>query len=555
MKRIAKVLFISLAAISSAACIKEVNPATNVATGDQVAKAPGSYDLMVKSVTSTLCGQFLYGGSDYDAFDFGLPSLYLMRDIMGQDVVYKNMNNWYQAWYTCSHLGPSTAYSQIPWTLYYGWIKSCNNVISLAGETPSAAQKAGAGIAYAMRAYYYMDLARLYASKPYTVDIKSETVPIVTEKTTVSALAHNPRATNEKMWAFIIEDLDKAEQYLDGYVRADVYTPDKSVVYGLKARAYLEMGKWSEAKKYAGLAKDGYVLMDEAAYTDWETGFNTPNKSWMLGMTFKKDDPNILANDADSSWGSMMCIEMSPETSGCGYAANYGLQFLIDRHLYETIPATDWRRKCYVDFAVDDLAEDDAIELLSNYSTHPDWLYNITIGNYDNLHGGMELKFRTAGGEAGRQNQYVGFVVAVPMMRVEEMYLIEAEAAGRENEGEGIRLLTEFAKTRDAGYVYGMHNEAYGNPSTPAFINEVWWQRRLEFWGEGFATFDIKRLQKGIIRSYENTNHTDLYRWNSETVPQWMNYCIVQTETNYNYDCSNNPDPIAPKGNSPEYKF
>ena len=112
MKRIAKVLFISLAAISSAACIKEVNPATNVATGDQVAKAPGSYDLMVKSVTSTLCGQFLYGGSDYDAFDFGLPSLYLMRDIMGQDVVYKNMNNWYQAWYTCSHLGPSTAYSR-----------------------------------------------------------------------------------------------------------------------------------------------------------------------------------------------------------------------------------------------------------------------------------------------------------------------------------------------------------------------------------------------------------------------------------------------------------
>ena len=31
--------------------------------------------------------------------------------------------------------------------------------------------------------------------------------------------------------------------------------------------------------------------------------------------------------------------------------------------------------------------------------------------------------------------------------------------------------------------------------------NELWWQRRVELWGEGFATFDIKRLQKGIIRS------------------------------------------------------
>jgi hypothetical protein len=30
----------------------------------------------------------------------------------------------------------------------------------------------------------------------------------------------------------------------------------------------------------------------------------------------------------------MMCIEINPETSGCGYAANYGDPFLIDKHLY-----------------------------------------------------------------------------------------------------------------------------------------------------------------------------------------------------------------------------
>ena len=52
--------------------------------------------------------------------------------------------------------------------------------------------------------------------------------------------------------------------------------------------------------------------------------------------------------------------------------------------------------------------------------------------------GGLPLKFRTIGGEEGRNNQYIGFVVAVPMMRVEEMYLIEAEAAGMQNESNGI---------------------------------------------------------------------------------------------------------------------
>ncbi len=94
--------------------------------------------------------------------------------------------------------------------------------------------------------------------------------------------------------------------------------------------------------------------MDEATYTSWETGFNTPNSSWMLGLTYKSDDPNILLNDADSSWGSMMCMEINPTVSGCGYAANYHQPFTMDRHLFETIPATDWRKKCFLDFAIDE---------------------------------------------------------------------------------------------------------------------------------------------------------------------------------------------------------
>jgi hypothetical protein len=29
---------------------------------------------------------------------------------------------------------------------------------------------------------------------------------------------------------------------------------------------------------------------------------------------------------------------------------------------------------------------------------------------------------------------------------------------------------------------------------------EIWWQRRVEFWGEGLAWFDVMRLHKGIDR-------------------------------------------------------
>ena len=133
------------------------------------------------------------------------------------------------------------------------------------------------------------------------------------------------------------------------------------------------------------------------------------------------------------------------------------------------------------------------------------------------------------------------------MMRVEEMVLIEAEAVGRESEAEGKALLEAFAKTRDANYVFGQHNEAYGNKSTSAFINEIWWQRRIEFWGEGLATYDIKRLQKGIIRNYEGSNHAPNFHYYSETTPAWMNFVIVQTETNYNLSCTNNPEPQKPE--------
>lgn len=538
-----------------AGCIKEIQPQTNVATKEQVANAPGSFDLMVSAVTSTLVGQFTYSGSDHDANDFGLPTFFLMWDVMGQDIVYMSNNGWWGGWSQVKALGPGTSHAQMPWTYFYGWIKSCNDVISVAGNDPDQSKKVGAGIARAMRAYFYIDLAQMFAAKPYTVDKNAETVPIVDGQTTdLEKLSYNPRATNENIWKFIMDDLNLAEEYLDGYARQDVYTPDKSVVYGLKARAYLVMGQWENALKYARLAKAGYTLMDEAAYTSWDDGFNKPNGAWMLGTTYKSDDPNILENDADSSWGSMMCIEMNPETSGCGYAANYGDPFFIDKHLYESIPATDFRKKCFIDFAINDMDEDAAAEALKAYTKHPEWM-NVTasaISNYDYGYCGLPFKFRPTGGDAGRDNQYIGWVIAVPMMRVEEMYLIEAEAAGRLNESEGIQLLTDFAKTRDASYVYGTHNEAYGNTSTSAFINEIWWQRRVELWGEGFATMDIKRLQKGIIRSYPGTNHRDGYRYNSTTTPGWMNLCIVQTETNYNYLCTNNPEPVTPSGNSPE---
>ena len=37
--------------------------------------------------------------------------------------------------------------------------------------------------------------------------------------------------------------------------------------------------------------------------------------------------------------------------------------------------------------------------------------------------------------------------------------------------------------------------------------DEVYQQRRLELWGEGFSLFDHLRLKKGVERNYEGSNH------------------------------------------------
>lgn len=521
-------------------CIKETVPQQNLATSDQVANSPGVFNTFVNTCTSSLVGQFTYGGSSYYPWDYGYPSFFLQRDVMGQDIVIDEQD-WYTTWYAVgTGLGPRYAVCQLPWTYYYKWINNCNTVLSMAGDNPSEEMKSGAGIALAMRAMFYMDLARMF-QYTYKGNEDKVTVPIVTEKTL--DFTNNPRATNTDIWAFILSDLDLAEKYLADYQRSDVYTPNLNVVYGLKARAYLTMEIFDKAEYYAKEAQKGFSPLSKEEYLDRMTAFNTPNHAWIYGVTFKSDDPNILANDSDSNWGSQMFLEVKDVL----YASNYGQPKRIDAHLYETIPATDFRKQCYVDFAIDEMATlDEALEALSAYSDYPDRLISAAVATTSGAVGGLALKFRAGGGAEGRNgNAFAATCVSVPLMRVEEMMLIEAEAAGMQDESRGKQLLQAFAELRNPEYEYD---------STVSFRDNVWWQRRVELWGEGFATFDIKRLNKGIIRSYAGTNHYEGARFNTDSAPYWTNLCIVETETEYNKGIlENNPTPLTPEGDSPEH--
>ena len=120
-------------------------------------------------------------------------------------------------------------------------------------------------------------------------------------------------------------------------------------------------------------------------------------------------------------------------------------------------------------------------------------------------------------------------------MRVEEMYLIEAEATAHYDAGTGEALLKAFMAYRDPSYTY----------SGTDLVEEIIFQKRVEFWGEGLVIYDMKRLNMGINNGYEGTNTAIGARLVSEgRCPGW-NFCIPIAEIQQNpaLATQNNPDP------------
>ena len=125
---------------------------------------------------------------------------------------------------------------------------------------------------------------------------------------------------------------------------------------------------------------------------------------------------------------------------------------------------------------------------------------DVYVANY--LPDYAAIKFRPNDGVV--DDYKVGSASAYPIMRIEEMFFIEAEAAEHIAPGEGIALLTDFMTTyRDANYMVATDVDA---------IDEIVFQKRVELWGEGLSFFDYKRLNMPVKRGYEGSNWQETAR-------------------------------------------
>lgn len=451
-------------------------------------------------------------------YDFGYASTMMMMDNAGEDEVSPNTGyNWYRDNLRFNDRTDKSDITYFLWNQQYKNISQANAIISATESSykDNSAAAAARGKALAMRAFFYLNLAQMYQFT-YKGHEDALCVPIVKETTTAEQASDNPRATVKDVYDFIMDDLNNAVTLLDGASRSGKADIDQQVAYGLRARTELVMQNWKAAADDAAKAAEGYTPLsrEDAA----QPGFNDISASnWIWGM-----DVNETSDIVQT--GILNFPSMMSSFTGNGYSPSYAYR-AINSKLWNEIPSTDVRKGWWLD------------SKLNSPIVNPDYLINTgkqvyvfssTSKDDDHLFALWKVPYLNVKFGA-YQNKYGNETNAcdVPLMRVEEMILIQAEATAMSGDvAGGKKILEDFVRTyRDPDYTC--------NATTAEGVQEaVWFQRRVELWGEGFSYFDIMRLKKPIDRRGANYEASVTYNIPAES--KIMLWIIPEDEVNNN---------------------
>lgn len=542
MKKIYYPLVAAAVALSTVAtgCIEETVP-TTVVTQEQVmasTKAAASFANGMPAFFNQAWSVF--GSSNNRHYDWGYGSIMHIRDVMTGDMpiaASPSGYDWYSSWENNTNQGQDYIFSQFIWNYYNQQILTANLTIGAVDpENAIDINKYYYAAGKAYRALLYLEMAAMYEYLPTDGtdainadgnDVSGLTVPIVTESMSETQARENPRVPHAEMMEFIINDLKDAETYITAAARPNKTMPGIAEVYGIFARAYMWDQDYVNAEKYARMAINAHkgAPTTQAQWLDKTTGFNTiTTPSWMWGM-------QLVPEDSQVKTGIVNWISWSSNEYKSGYAAAEPF-VMIDKNLYDQINNADFRKLTFV------APKGSALAGKENFINRAQLESEMVSGDAPViLPDYATLKIKP--GEGNMLNYDPACVVAYPLMRVEEMYLIEAEAAAHQSAGRGKQLIESFMQT----YRYADYKcEA---SSTDGVVDEIFLQKRIELFEEGQIFFDYKRLNKPVTRYYTGTNWNDDCQFNTTTRPAWMNIVIVQTEANNNAGVRgyNNPDP------------
>lgn len=498
--------------------IDSTNPEMGAITGDQSKEVN---DMVPERVEATFNGMFSMMAKPYGLYqvsfgnqradDFGFITMALSQDCEGADVVMgDNGFNWFSAALELSTRNADYANPYIRYIMPYKQLGIANEIIASFPEdtqSPDAVNKMAQ--ARAIRAFDYMSLAPYFQVR-YVDGKELPCVPLLDGK---HEYGNNPRATVEEVYKAVMEDLDYAVANLTAD-RSDKSKVNVNVAYGLRARAHLAMGMYAEAAADAEKAMEGYTpaTMSEVSVP---TFCNINEHNWIWGI----DITDAMANDGgyatSSSWISAF--------SGDGYAPATGNVPTINVLLYDMISATDVRKGWWLDVN----RHSDNWANLTWAGAQGDAIADLVMDDDSKIEFGpyTSIKFGQQSGVGSTLNNNDW-----PLMRVEEMILIQVEGLAKSGkESLARQVLENFVKTyRDPGYTVD------GRGLT--LDNEIWFQRRVELWCEGFFTSDARRLNKNIVRFHAGapSNMPDAFKFNVKADDPWLNMRFCTSETNSN---------------------
>ena len=352
-KIITSLLLASAAIVSLSSCIQETFPLESSATSEQLGESPSAMKGSVDGlVAQTYQPYFFYGSSNQLEYDISYAGLLITYARMTNDLVNNSSTIGYDWW--CGYVG---AYGYVmnadnnrqlvPFKTFYKIIKSANDIIGplASSEEMNEEQKEFLGIAYTYRALMYHDMYNLYmpADNKYLdySAVEGLTVPIVVSSAEEEPQYKSSRAPKDVLSAFVLSDLDKAEELLANYTPSTARYPSLAVVYGLKARMYMAMMDYENAAKYARMAidKSGKTPLTESEWSDPTKAFcdASGNNSWMWYYSISGNNMGNLCNPTGFLAGE----------SDWGY--NSLTRLALHKWLYDRLNRSDFRKKSFID--------------------------------------------------------------------------------------------------------------------------------------------------------------------------------------------------------------
>ena len=324
------------------------------------------------------------------------------------------------------------------------------------------------------------------------------------------AQPYRSRESLDKCYQFILADLNKAIQDFGAdYFTVDVKNDlDAGVVYFLRARVYLCMGKWAEAiadcqkiiSKYPDrfMSQTQYVAQKQSVLVD-------ANIDKYVDHYFAVRSGFLnLAENPETIWGFTFADAGSHSQSSWlnVYATNTqqggarGLNVQIDQRLYDKIAAGDYRKD---NFVAEKFKYTYADNLSQDILKYANLKFASTVGKtVATTAPGADVQ--NSARTTGNQNDWTLF-------RLSEVYLMLAEAQAQSGNASGAKATLDILldKRTDGAF----NSDTYPSHAGLSALDMVKLQTRIEMWGErGLEFYNNKRWNIAVDRG-SSANHWD----------------------------------------------